>query len=138
VRKAKEALGHLHKIEVRVANERELRDALKLEADVVLFEDLEVAELTRLVALARELSSIVKVEYSGNITLENVRTFAEAGADMISIAALTNSARAMNVGFKCSRSRNTIQICPFGARAVPTANTAACGQTTTFYQSGYL
>ena len=100
VRKAKEALGHLHKIEVRVANERELRDALKHDADVVLFEDLEVAELTRLVAVARELSSIVKVEYSGNITLENVRTFAEAGADMISIAALTNSARAMNVSFQ--------------------------------------
>lgn len=100
VRKAKEALGHLHKIEVRVSSERELREALKSEADVLLFEDLEIAELGRLILVSRELSPGVKVEYSGDITLETVRSYAEAGADMISIAALTNSARAMNVSFQ--------------------------------------
>jgi nicotinate-nucleotide pyrophosphorylase (carboxylating) len=65
-----------------------------------LFEDLEIAELARLIALSHEISVVVKSEYSGNVTLENVRSYAEAGADMISIAALTNSARAMNVSFQ--------------------------------------
>jgi nicotinate-nucleotide pyrophosphorylase (carboxylating) len=100
VRKAKEALGHLHKVEVRVSNERDLREALKHEADVLLFEDLEISELTRLIALSRELSGVVKNEYSGDVTLANVRSYAEAGVDMISVAALTNSARAMNVSFQ--------------------------------------
>ena len=100
VRRAKEAVGHLHKIEVRVSNERDLQDALKNGADVLLFEDLNVEELARLILLSREVSPAVKVEYSGNVTLENVRGYAEAGADMISIGAITNSARAMNVSFQ--------------------------------------
>src|ERR1700704_5682081 len=100
VRRAKEALGHLHKIEVRVSNERDLQDALKNGADVLLLEDLNVEELARLTMLSREVSAAVKIEYSGNVTLENVRGYAEAGADMISIGAITNSARAMNVSFQ--------------------------------------
>jgi nicotinate-nucleotide pyrophosphorylase (carboxylating) len=100
VRRAKEAVGHLHKIEVRVSNERELQEALKNGADVLLFEDLNVEELARLILLSREVSPAVKIEYSGNVTLESVRGYAEAGADMISIGAITNSARAMNVSFQ--------------------------------------
>ena len=100
VRRAKESVGHLHKIEVRVSNERDLQDALKNGADVLLFEDLNVEELARLTMLSREVSPAVKIEYSGNVTLENVRGYAEAGADMISIGAITNSARAMNVSFQ--------------------------------------
>lgn len=100
VRKAKDKLGQLHKIEVQVANERELREALKHEADVLLLTDLTVEEVARLVTMARELSPAVTIECSGNIALESVRSFAEAGADLISIGALTNSARAMNLSFQ--------------------------------------
>ena len=42
----------------------------------------------------------VTIECSGNIALENVRSYADAGADLISIGALTNSARAMNLSFQ--------------------------------------
>ena len=39
-------------------------------------------------------------EASGGITLENVRAYAEAGADLISIGALTHSAPAVDISFK--------------------------------------
>jgi len=100
VRKAREKLGQLQKIEVQVSNERELREALEQGADTLLFADLPVVEVSRLVDIAREQSSKVIVECSGDITLENVRAYAEAGADMISVAALTQSARAMNLSFQ--------------------------------------
>ncbi len=65
-----------------------------------LLEGLPAEEVARLGAVARNLSSAVSIECSGNITLENVRAYAEAGANTISIGALTNSARAMKVSFQ--------------------------------------
>jgi len=100
VKKAKEKLGRLHKIEVQVTNERELREALTQEADMLLFADLAAEEVARLVIMARELSPAVTIECSGNITLENVRSYADAGADLISVGTLINSARAMNLSFQ--------------------------------------
>jgi nicotinate-nucleotide pyrophosphorylase (carboxylating) len=100
VKKAKEKLGRLQKIEVQVNNEREVREALKHQPDILLLADLAVEETGRLATMARELSSTVTIECSGDITLENVRSYAEAGADLISIGALTNSARAMNLSFQ--------------------------------------
>jgi nicotinate-nucleotide pyrophosphorylase (carboxylating) len=100
VKRAKEKLGHQYKIEVQVGNEREVRETLNNGADMLLFENIAAEQLPRLIALARELSPAVTIECAGNITLENVRSYAEAGADLISIGALTNSARGMNVIFQ--------------------------------------
>lgn len=100
VRKAKEKLGQLHKIEVQVTSEQDVREALQHGADLLLFENLAAAEVARLTTMARELSAAVTIECSGDITLENVRALAEGGADLVSISGLTNSARVMNVTFQ--------------------------------------
>ncbi|HEU4712174.1 MAG TPA: carboxylating nicotinate-nucleotide diphosphorylase [Pyrinomonadaceae bacterium] len=99
VRIAKEKLGYLHKVGVQVSTEAELREAIDTGADVVVFEDLETKEFARLATLAKELSSNVVIECTGRITLENVREYAEAGAQLISVASLTN-APAMNISFR--------------------------------------
>lgn len=100
VRAAKEKLGHLHKIEVEVANERDLRDALEAGADIILLDNRTPEETERLVEVARKLSQGISVEASGNFTLENVRAYAEAGVDFICVGALTLSARAVEISFK--------------------------------------
>ncbi len=100
VRNAKVKLGHLHKIEAQVSSESDLREAVSNGADSLLLENLLPPEVARLAAIARELAPGVIIECSGDITLENVRAFAEAGADVVSIASLTTSARATNVTFQ--------------------------------------
>ena len=40
------------------------------------------------------------VELSGGITLETVRAYAETGADLVSVGALTHSARAVDINFR--------------------------------------
>jgi nicotinate-nucleotide pyrophosphorylase (carboxylating) len=42
----------------------------------------------------------VPLEASGGITLENVRAYAEAGVDYISVGALTHSARAVDLSMR--------------------------------------
>jgi len=99
VKTAKEKLGYLHKVGVEIANETELRDAIAAEADVLVLEDLKPDELGPLVQLARELSKSVLIEYSGKATPANVREYAAAGAQLISVESLTN-APAMNIAFQ--------------------------------------
>jgi nicotinate-nucleotide pyrophosphorylase (carboxylating) len=100
VERAKRAVGHLHKIEVEVSTERDLREAVSAGADILLLDNLAPAETRRMVELSRALSPHVLLESSGGIALENVRAYAEAGVDLISIGALTHSARAMDISFK--------------------------------------
>ncbi|HVF50420.1 MAG TPA: carboxylating nicotinate-nucleotide diphosphorylase, partial [Pyrinomonadaceae bacterium] len=100
VERARKAVGHLHRIEVEVSKEDDLREAIKSGADILLLDNLSPEETTRFVAAARELKPDVLIESSGGITLENVRAYAEAGADLISVGALTHSARAMDISFK--------------------------------------
>jgi nicotinate-nucleotide pyrophosphorylase (carboxylating) len=100
VKQAKEKLGYLHKIGVQVSSEAELKDAIPAGADVVIMDGFKADEIAQLVKVAKELSNTVVVECSGDITPENVREFAEAGADLLRIDALTNSAPARNISFK--------------------------------------
>jgi len=100
VERARESVGHLHKIEIEVSTEKDLREAIKSGADILLLDNLSPEETARLVSLARELAPQVSLESSGGITLENVRAYAEAGVDLVSIGALTHSARAMDISFK--------------------------------------
>ena len=100
MKNAKEKVGYLHKITVQVSNETELGDALSSGADILLFESLAPEEVARLVTIAREISPTTTIECCGDITLDNVRAFAEAGANLISIRALTDSGRALDVTFQ--------------------------------------
>src|ERR687894_375598 len=100
VERARESVGHLHKIEVEVASERDLREALRAGADILLLDNQTPEETARLVQIARELEPGVLLESSGGITLANVRAYAEAGVDLISVGALTHSARAVDISFK--------------------------------------
>jgi nicotinate-nucleotide pyrophosphorylase (carboxylating) len=100
VERARESVGHLHKIEIEVSTEKDLREAVKSGADILLLDNLSPEETARMVSLARELRPEITLESSGGITLENVRAYAEAGVDLVSIGALTHSARAMDISFK--------------------------------------
>ncbi len=100
VERARDTVGHLHKIEVEVSSERDLREAIEAGADIILLDNRTPEETAPLVQIARELEPGVLLESSGGITLENVRAFAEAGVDLISIGSLTHSARAMDISFK--------------------------------------
>jgi nicotinate-nucleotide pyrophosphorylase (carboxylating) len=100
VERARKAVGHLHKIEAEVSRERDLRDAVEAGADILLIDNQTPDETRRLVEIARSLKPDILLESSGGITLENVRAYAEAGVDLISVGALTHSARAVDISFK--------------------------------------
>lgn len=89
-------------IEVEVTDLNELREALKHNPDVVLLDNMSPSLVREAVEQVRRHRSPHKIrtEASGGITLANVRDFAEAGADWISIGALTHSAPAVDISFE--------------------------------------
>ena len=100
VKMAKEKLGYIHKIAVEVSHENEVREAITAGADVIAIEDLSPSDFARLAAIARELSPLLVVECGGTITTENVREYAEGGAQLIRVEALTSAAPAVDISFK--------------------------------------
>ena len=100
VKSAKEKLGYLHKVAVEVSTENEVREAVAAGADVIVIESLDVPAFGRLATLGRELSSSIAIECAGKITLENAREYAEAGAQLMRIEALTGAAPAADISFK--------------------------------------
>ena len=101
VREAKDKLGYLHRVAVEVSTEAEVREAIDAGADVIVIADVDSAVFSKLAAIARDLSKSVAIECSGGkITPANVREYADAGAQLIRVEALTNAAPAMNISFR--------------------------------------
>lgn len=102
VKATREKIGHLHKIEVEVSNEREVTEAIDNGAEIVSIsiEGSGAPAAAELVANVRKTAPHISIVVSGGITVENVRVFAEAGADVIRVNALTQSVRAMNISFQ--------------------------------------
>lgn len=88
-------------IEVEVRDRAELESALGAAPDIILLDNFTVEATRDAVALVR---GRVPLESSGGITLENVRRYAEAGVDRISVGALTHSVRAADIHLQIERS----------------------------------
>ncbi|HXH69408.1 MAG TPA: carboxylating nicotinate-nucleotide diphosphorylase [Pyrinomonadaceae bacterium] len=97
---AKKKVGHLHKIEVEISNWAQLREAIESGADIILLDNQTPEEAEKLVEMARQLNPNVLLEASGGMDLDRVRSFAEAGVDLISVGKLTHSAKAVDISFK--------------------------------------
>lgn len=99
---ARAAEDRAHRLEVEVATLEELREALRHDVDAVLLDNMKPDMVRQAVALVRAdpRGGKVLVEASGGIALDNVREFAEAGVDWVSIGALTHSAPAVDMSFK--------------------------------------
>lgn len=96
VQAAKARAPHPLRIEVEVTDLGELDQALAAGADVVLLDNMSPAQVE--VAAARAHGGGVLVEVSGGITLATIAEYARAGADLISVGALTHSAPAVDIG----------------------------------------
>jgi nicotinate-nucleotide pyrophosphorylase (carboxylating) len=86
-------------VEVEVETLDELREALDAGADIILLDNMDPVTLGEAVAIT---AGAAKLEASGDITLETIRTVAETGVDFISIGALTKHLRATDLSMRFS------------------------------------
>jgi nicotinate-nucleotide pyrophosphorylase (carboxylating) len=94
VSRARQHVPHTQKIEVEVRNQKEVAEALAAGADILLLDNMSLAELSAAVALVGDRAV---TEASGGVSLETVREIAETGVGLISVGALTHSYRAVDI-----------------------------------------
>ncbi|HLY41050.1 MAG TPA: carboxylating nicotinate-nucleotide diphosphorylase [Terracidiphilus sp.] len=85
------------RIQVEVRNVRELNEALECGAEAILLDNMTPSQVKNAVDRIREEKRWIPIEASGGIVLENIRAYAEAGVDFISVGALTHSAKAADI-----------------------------------------
>ncbi|HLE86885.1 MAG TPA: carboxylating nicotinate-nucleotide diphosphorylase [Candidatus Brocadiaceae bacterium] len=98
-------------VEVETRTLEEVADALKAGVDIILFDNMNIAQLKEAVETVKNWKSSKGkrkplTEASGNITLENVRLVAQTGVDRISIGAITHSAKALDISLEINLAKN--------------------------------
>ena len=96
VRRTRERLSPLLKIEVEVENLAQLEEAIDAGADIVMLDNMEKGKMQEAVRRIRSQERHILIEASGGINLKNVRDAAETGVDFISVGGLTHSAMSLN------------------------------------------
>lgn len=97
VKKLKSKLGHMTKVELEVRNLDELREALSVDVDVIMLDNMTNEMMAEAVRITDGKAIL---EASGGITAETLRGVAETGVDIISIGALTHSVKAFDISLK--------------------------------------
>lgn len=95
VDRVRRRIGHMVRIEVEVDTLDQLTEALNLEVDAVLLDNMDIPTLKKAVML---VGTSCQTEASGNINADTVRAVAETGVDLISVGALTHSPRSLDIG----------------------------------------
>jgi nicotinate-nucleotide pyrophosphorylase (carboxylating) len=90
-------IPHTLKIEVEVETLDQLDEAIAVGADAVLLDNMAPSVMVEAV---RRADGRLILEASGGITLDNVKEVAETGVDLISVGALTHSARAVDISME--------------------------------------
>jgi nicotinate-nucleotide pyrophosphorylase (carboxylating) len=83
---------------VEVESLQELREAMTASVDVVMLDNFDLERMRAAVVAAKD--SPVKLEVSGNVTLADIRDYAETGVDFISIGALTKHVNAVDLSMR--------------------------------------
>jgi nicotinate-nucleotide pyrophosphorylase (carboxylating) len=87
-------------VEVECDRADQVSEAVGAAATVVLLDNMEPEEVAACVKLVRDhpLGADVLIEVSGGVTLETAPLYAAAGADLISVGAITHSAPVLDLG----------------------------------------
>ena len=93
VRLARANAPHSLRIEIEVETPEQAREALEAGADILLLDNMSLEDMRHIVEMCRGKAM---TEASGGIGLHNVKEVAATGVDLISVGALTHSARSLD------------------------------------------
>jgi len=97
VNSVRKQISHTVKIEVEAENLSQLQEALKVQVDIIMLDNMDLETMKEAVKMVKGEALI---EASGGITLEKVREIARTGVDLISVGALTHSVKSLDISMK--------------------------------------
>ncbi len=98
----RERIGHTVKVEVEVRTLDELKEALDVNCEIIMLDNMNCDEMREAVEIT---AGRALLEASGNITSENIRQVAETGVNIISLGALTHSVKCFDISMKINKAK---------------------------------
>jgi nicotinate-nucleotide pyrophosphorylase (carboxylating) len=99
VRRARAGAPHVLRIACEVDDLGQLDEAIEAGAEVILLDNFQLRDMSEAVKRVRERAPKTVIEASGGVSLDRIRDISKTGVDVISIGALTHSAR--SIDFSC-------------------------------------
>jgi nicotinate-nucleotide pyrophosphorylase (carboxylating) len=87
-------------VEVECETFNQVKQAIELNADIIMLDNMEVELAKKCVDFIRDQSLNTLIEISGGINLENVALYAQLGPDFISIGSLTHSVKTLDISLE--------------------------------------
>ncbi|UCD33625.1 MAG: carboxylating nicotinate-nucleotide diphosphorylase [Desulfobacterales bacterium] len=103
VARIRTCVSHLVKIEVEVSDLQQVEEAIDAGADVVMLDNMNVSQIKSAVKL---INGRAVVEVSGGVTKNRLKALADTGVDIISVGALTHSARCVDISMRIGHVKN--------------------------------
>jgi nicotinate-nucleotide pyrophosphorylase (carboxylating) len=97
VHRVRQQVPHTMRIEVEVENEAQVTEALAAQADIIMLDNMDPAEMTGMVTL---IDHRALVEASGMINETTVQAVAATGVDLISVGSITHSVKALDISLE--------------------------------------
>ena len=95
VTKIREEASHMLRIEVETDTLEQVKQCLECDVDIIMLDNMNLETMENAVNL---VNGRVLVEASGGVSLKTVENIAKTGVDIISVGALTHSAKACDIG----------------------------------------
>lgn len=89
-------------IEVETETINQVEEALQHKADIIMLDNMPIDMMRQAVQIIRQYNSRIKIEASGNITLETIRNVAETGVDYVSSSAPITQSKWLDLSMKIS------------------------------------
>jgi nicotinate-nucleotide pyrophosphorylase (carboxylating) len=87
-------------IEVETESLKQVEEALQHKADIIMLDNMPREMMQEAVLLIRQQDSGIKIEASGNVTLETIRAVAETGVDYISSSAPITQSKWLDISMR--------------------------------------
>lgn len=87
-------------IEVETTNLQEVEQALQSGADIIMLDNMTIEQMQQAVKFIRQHNDKIKIEASGNITLNNLRAVGLTGVDYISTSAPITRSRWLDLSMR--------------------------------------
>ncbi|OEU77184.1 MAG: nicotinate-nucleotide diphosphorylase (carboxylating) [Desulfobacterales bacterium C00003060] len=97
VARVRKSCPHLLRVEVEVSGLNQVKEALESGVDIIMLDNMDLNEIKRAVNV---IDGRALIEVSGGITRDTLAEIANTGVDIISVGALTHSARAVDISMR--------------------------------------
>jgi len=96
VQTIKDNVSHAHKIELECDTKDQVIEALSCGVDIIMLDNMTKEQVAECIKI---IDKKALIEVSGNVTLDNLKSLAQSGVDIISTSAIVTKAGTLDLGF---------------------------------------